>query len=276
MGPTGAMITYSSNYTQVVGSQVTIASTDTLPAIVVSATITSQGNPIQIIVSGDANPLGAGAWGILQIFRSTTEIGGKVHYESSNSNENNPFSLVCIDNPAAGTYTYSLKVTNLTSNTQFGESTGPVITLVELSGARGVTGPPASDATEWTTYTPTWTAATNNPSLGDGIISGRYKAIGKTIFVRIHMQVGSSTTFGSGHWKFSLPVAAYSGTSVVLSATYLDSGTQWYSGVATTEYDSNTGYVVPITASSGTVIPTIPFTWAPTDSITLCGSYESE
>jgi hypothetical protein len=114
-----------------------------------------------------------------------------------------------------------------------------------------------------------------NPNLENGTLTGRYKAIGKTVFVKIHMQAGSSTTFGSGYWRFSLPVAAYSTTSVVLSATYLDNGTQWYGGVATTEYDSNTAYVVPVTASSGTVTPTIPFTWAETDSLTLCGSYES-
>jgi hypothetical protein len=147
--------------------------------------------------------------------------------------------------------------------------------LANLQGSTGPTGPAAADAGAWSTYTPTWTAPVTNPSIEDGTLSGRYKTIGKTVFVRIYMQAGSSTTFGSGYWRFSLPVAAYSTTSVVLSATYLDNGTQWYGGVATTEYDSNTAYVVPVTASSGTVTPNIPFTWAATESLTLCGSYES-
>jgi hypothetical protein len=147
--------------------------------------------------------------------------------------------------------------------------------LANLEGATGPTGPAAADAGAWSTYTPTWTASTTNPSLGDGTLTGRYKAIGKTVFVKIHMQAGSSTTFGSGHWKFSLPVAAYSGNSAILSATFLDNGTQWYAALATNEYDSNTAYVVPITTASGPVGPTAPFTWTTSDLLTICGSYES-
>ena len=147
--------------------------------------------------------------------------------------------------------------------------------LANLEGPTGPTGPAAADSAAWTTYTPTWTGSTTNPSLGNGTLTGRYKTIGKTVFLQIHFGAGSSTTFGSGHWKFSLPVAAHSGAAVVMSATYLDNGTQWYAGVVTTEYDSNTSYVVPITVSSGAVNSTVPFTWASTDSITICGSYES-
>jgi hypothetical protein len=147
--------------------------------------------------------------------------------------------------------------------------------LANLQGSTGPTGPAAADAAAWTTYTPTWTASTTNPSLEDGTLTGRYKAIGKTVFVKIHMQAGSSTTFGSGHWKFSLPVAAHSGNSAILSATFLDNGTQWYTALATSEYDNNTAYVVPITSASGPAGPTTPFTWTTSDLLTICGSYES-
>jgi hypothetical protein len=147
--------------------------------------------------------------------------------------------------------------------------------LANLEGPTGPTGPAAADSAAWTTYTPTWTASTTNPSLGNGALTGRYKAIGKTVFLQIQFEAGSSTTFGSGHWKFSLPVAAYSGSSAVLSATFLDNGTQWYAALATSEYDNNTAYVVPITTASGPVGPTIPFTWTSTDKMTICGSYES-
>jgi len=140
-GPTGATITYTSNYTQVAGSQITISSTGSFPATIVSGTITTQGNPVQILVSGDANPLTVSGWGVLQLYRSTTAIGGKVNFEGSASNENNPYCLTCIDSQPAGTYTYSLKLNTTTGDAQFGESSGPILTLVELAGAKGDTGP---------------------------------------------------------------------------------------------------------------------------------------
>jgi hypothetical protein len=119
------------NYAQTKGGQVTVnaGSTDTT---IVSVNITTRGNPILIIVSGDANPT-AGGWGRLNIYRGTTAVGQLVQYESSAANENVPYSLHVIDvPPAAGTYTYSLKVTELTTQTGFGESAGPIISVVEL------------------------------------------------------------------------------------------------------------------------------------------------
>ncbi|SED27286.1 hypothetical protein SAMN05216532_4024 [Streptomyces sp. 2231.1] len=62
----------------------------------------------------------------------------------------------------------------------------------------------------WTVYTPTWTASTTNPSLGNGSITGRYMKIGRSVFVHIQLTMGSTTTFGSGNYNFSLPFAAAS------------------------------------------------------------------
>lgn len=62
---------------------------------------------------------------------------------------------------------------------------------------------------EWTPYTPVWTAAITNPSLGNGVIQGRYKQIGKTVFYNFILTPGSTSTFGSGFWKISLPVTGY-------------------------------------------------------------------
>ncbi|MFJ5150829.1 hypothetical protein ACIQCF_04470 [Streptomyces sp. NPDC088353] len=58
----------------------------------------------------------------------------------------------------------------------------------------------------WTTYTPTWTAATTNPALGNGTLTGRYMKIGRTVLVQITLTMGSTTTYGSGTYNFSLPV----------------------------------------------------------------------
>lgn len=132
----------SLNFAQTKGAQVTITAAEAKPATVVSTTITTQGNPVQIIVAGDANP-SAGGWGRLNVYRDGIAVGQLVQFESSAANENVPYCLQVVDEPAAGTWTYSLKVTSVTADTQFGEGAGPIITVTELgaeaAGGGGVT-----------------------------------------------------------------------------------------------------------------------------------------
>ena len=120
------------NYAQTKGGQVTV-NAGSIDATIVSVSITTRGNPILIMVSGDANPQVAGGWGQLLIYRGVTAVGQLVQYESSSGNENVPYGIQVIDvPPAPGTYTYSLKVKTLSENTVFGEAAGPVISAVEL------------------------------------------------------------------------------------------------------------------------------------------------
>jgi hypothetical protein len=75
------------------------------------------------------------------LYRDSTAIGAGVNFESSAGNENNPYCVSAIDNVAAGTYTYSLKVVTLAGgDVQFGEVAGPVIYAVELANVQGPTG----------------------------------------------------------------------------------------------------------------------------------------
>jgi hypothetical protein len=74
-----------------------------------SATITTSGFPVQISVTGDAEPGGAG-WHRLQIYRDSTAIGQVLHIESAASGLNMTISMLTIDTPVAGTYTYSVKI----------------------------------------------------------------------------------------------------------------------------------------------------------------------
>lgn len=59
-----------------------------------------------------------------------------------------------------------------------------------------------------TSYTPTWSASTTNPTLGNGTIAGRYFRMGRYVFFNIFVVGGSTTTGGSGAYSFSLPTAA--------------------------------------------------------------------
>lgn len=133
----------------------------------------------------------------------------------------------------------------------------------------------------WDTYTPTWTAATTNPTLGNGSIAGRYRQVGKTVDVLILLTWGSTTTGGAGNWSISLPVApktgigstlhvaanrgsasnnAFVGFTSVLSAT--STGTLWYANTSTAgDWNAATGAA--------------PGGWATGHTLRVFGRYEA-
>ena len=142
---------YVPNYAQSNASSVT---KNTVGDIIVSQSITSSGRPIQIIATGDANPQANGAWVQLQIYRDGTAIGKKIQAESSSSNENVPYCLNFIDNPAVGTYNYSVRITAIGGGSfQFGEADGNQITLLELGAWSAGTMPVSKGGTGNTSYT---------------------------------------------------------------------------------------------------------------------------
>lgn len=57
----------------------------------------------------------------------------------------------------------------------------------------------------WATYTPTWTSSGVAPAIGNGSIVGRYRRIGTTGFLNGVLTAGTTTTFGTGEWRLSLP-----------------------------------------------------------------------
>ena len=125
--------TTSMNYAQTLGTKQTAISASGVT--IVSVSITTGGNPVQVTVTGDAENSTAGGWIKLQLYRDSIAIGKIIHVEGSAGSENIPYALNVIDSPAAGTYTYSLKTasTAATGNFNFGETDGPVINAVELN-----------------------------------------------------------------------------------------------------------------------------------------------
>jgi hypothetical protein len=135
--------------------------------------------------------------------------------------------------------------------------------------------------TAWTSYTPTITADGGGFSLGNGVATGRYKQIGKTIFFYAKLVYGSTTNPGSGHWNFSLPVEAYN-SNFTFSASILDSGVAWYGGIGNGNYTgSTTTFAVNVTSPDAGVSTWVvvgnggPFSWGTADNITISGSYEA-
>ena len=84
---------------------------------------------------------------------------------------------------------------------------------------------------DWTSYTPSWTATTTNPSIGNGTLSGEYLQIGNIVHVALTMRAGSTTTFGSGDWLFNYPVPPDTGNANIyqVGTSYaFDSGTRYF------------------------------------------------
>ena len=151
-------------------------------------------------------------------------------------------------------------------NTVF--AAGNVLTAAHMNGIQAA----------WDSYTPTWTAITTNPALGNGTITGRYLRIGKTVMFQIVLTMGSTTTYGTGGWTFSLPVAAASTGRRVIAA--LDMATaNSYSGVGIVL----SGGSLLFASSPGTVAggpdrsvgTGVPVAWASGNTLAATGAYEA-
>jgi hypothetical protein len=125
------------------------------------------------------------------------------------------------------------------------------------------------------TYTPTWTADTTNPVIGNGTITGRYVQIGKLTFFSFKILAGSTTTFGTGTYSVGLPTtAATPSSSVIGGANVLDAAVaNW----ASTLVVSSTQSILVLMPGAGNAVwnQTVPFTFANGDSIQGSGVYEA-
>ena len=128
----------------------------------------------------------------------------------------------------------------------------------------------------WTSYTPTWTSTGGTTTLGNGTLTGRYKAIdANTYCVSISLIWGSTTSATGTAFNFLLPASKTSVAALrqVMACHILDSGTDNKIGVAKVDGGSTT--INEITPEGGNVVnPTTPMTWANGDSLTITGMIE--
>lgn len=149
------------------------------------------------------------------------------------------------------------------------------------AGNHAHTNPTDITDTGWTSYTPTWTAATSGtPTVGNGTLVGRYKKIGKTVFFQIEMAVGlSGFSFGVGNWSFSLPVqvSASAVTGMAMTKMIDASANATYTGLSTIGA-SGSSISPRATPYGGTELVADtgqPFAWATNDVLRITGFYES-
>lgn len=130
----------------------------------------------------------------------------------------------------------------------------------------------------WTSFTPTLTASTTNPTLGTGSNRlGYYTQIGKLVIYAFEVRFGSSgTNAGSGTYRISLPVTAKADPLYARmgSLTYSDaSAFTARLGVAIIADPS----FVELNFDGGTfyVANSAPFTWSNNDAIRGTLIYEA-
>jgi hypothetical protein len=129
----------------------------------------------------------------------------------------------------------------------------------------------------WTAYTPTWTGSGGNPAIGNGTIGGLYVAAGKLIHFKIRIVMGSTTTYGSGNYSLSLPVAIATNGVLGAQCQFIDGASLYYHGTSFLESSTTfrIGLVSNAAANITSITPTSPFTWANTDVLTVSGTYEA-
>ncbi len=130
----------------------------------------------------------------------------------------------------------------------------------------------------WTSYTPTLTASTTNPT--NWTQTGYYMQAGKLVVAKFVLTAGGSMTKGSGTYRVALPVNAntamgslYIGTVTLRDAS---TGNTYYPQAAVT----NTAYITLNYAATygggaADVTDTAPWTWAASDTISATIVYEA-
>lgn len=109
-------------------------------------------------------------------------------------------------------------------------------------------------------YTSTWTADSVNPVLNNGSLTSRFSMTGIRISLFINLTMGTTTTYGTGTWHFTVPVTANTMELGIWSA-FRDGGTNTYSGSVVSTDSSK----VEMWAPTGTYVAVTqndPFVWA--------------
>lgn len=127
----------------------------------------------------------------------------------------------------------------------------------------------------WTSYTPVWTAATTNPVLNNGSLTGRYRRStgSDRVYVECRLTMGSTTTYGTGGYWITVPVnASVTSTANAVGTVFiLDSGTLTRIGVCVFSDATKLAFV---SSAGGDISPTVPQTWANGDQMRWTIEYE--
>ena len=130
------------------------------------------------------------------------------------------------------------------------------------------------------TFTPTWTSTGTQPALGNGTLVGEWVRVQNLVMVTYNLTMGSTTTFGTGNYLFSLPTAAsddidpyqMQGFGVVTDVSLLTN----YNMYALYNFGSPNNHLLYAPSANTFISNTVPFTWASGDvarwKLVYCGA----
>lgn len=124
----------------------------------------------------------------------------------------------------------------------------------------------------WTSYTPSWTASTTNPTIGNGTLTGAYRQAGKLVMFRIRIVFGSTTTRGSGEYRWGFPVTAANQNNPGFNGNVFRSSS--FSGFTCVGY-ATTAFRAVLTSTNAAVGDSSPVVFTTGDEIHIGGTYEA-
>lgn len=123
----------SSPYSISDATAITVATST--PTVICSTTITTTGKPVLLISSGDCNPAVAGDWHYIQFAIGGTAIGKFIINQCAGASYNNPWAIVTVHQPPAGTWTFQTRAWQGVGSITYGETgsgQAPTIVAVEI------------------------------------------------------------------------------------------------------------------------------------------------
>ena len=126
------------------------------------------------------------------------------------------------------------------------------------------------------TYTPAWTSTGTAPAIGNGTLTGKYFRINKLVVAFIQWSAGSTTTFGTGNYRLSLPITAVGTTGYVGTGQYTDASTfnayvlmSGFITTSTVQFSWNVGGINGVWGQAN------PVAMASSDSVSVTLIYEA-
>jgi hypothetical protein len=116
------------------------------------------------------------------------------------------------------------------------------------------------------TLTPFWRGSVTDPTIGNGTIATYYYLRGCKIQYVFTLNMGSTTTFGSGFWQFPLSGSIIAAATPVCAMFCYDnsSGTPGQQAIGTYSSAAATG-IIGFDSTGNNIDATHPFTWAVND-----------
>lgn len=123
-----------------------------------------------------------------------------------------------------------------------------------------------------------WTTTGSAPGLGNALVVARYTQVGKIVHYYGLVTFGSTSTFGSGGWSFSLPVNSHMASARGFGITeffHNGTGAQAMGWVDISSTALSPAFSTTYLGTGANFTATTPWTWATSDFVSWNVTYEA-